>query len=167
MSLAKQPVFRWSVHNPPGSPSGYPIALSHSFGKGRAIYFSAQMSDHIAENFQSDPWSKRLFLNAVNDLVANPIIRADLPAAVETVLNRQGDRVVLHLLNHGLPGGERTLATSPGSGEVSMNLASAGPIRRVYTLPVGSTVHTHTEGSQLGIRIETLDPVDTTIVFEK
>jgi hypothetical protein len=169
VNIAERPVFRWGVHNPPGAPADYPILVSNRVGEGRAFYFSGQLSDHIAESDDRDPWSKQMLLNIIQQLVGNPVCRASLPKGVELVLNRQAaGRYVVHLLNHNaaLGRGMQVRVGSPGPGEVWLNLDRLGQLRRAWLAPEGTTLDTHREDRGITTKIPMLDPVDTILVLE-
>ncbi len=107
-----------------GSPIG-PAATLHQVGKGRVIYctvpitlpdmydppmpwakisstsrYGREFAEAVADN-QTNPWPRTFAQNLVRWLLANPTVEVQAPPRVELVLNRKGDRHILHFLNHG------------------------------------------------------------------
>lgn len=68
--------------------------------KGNAIYFSHPL--FTTYNTNAAPWCKRLFLNAIDMLLGEPLLRHDGPSTVQTALNEQPaeKRLVLHVLHY-------------------------------------------------------------------
>jgi hypothetical protein len=75
---------------------GHPAVVQ----KGRAIYFSHPIFTQYQT--KAPRWSKQLFLNALDRLLAEPLVQVAAPTATIATLNRQVDegRYVLHLLHY-------------------------------------------------------------------
>jgi hypothetical protein len=89
-----------SLFNPPGPATDLPAVTRRRFGAGEAIYIGMGVGEYLAARRDVDPWVKRLVGNLIDLLLPAPLFRTDAPPGVECLLNRAGDRLLLHLLNH-------------------------------------------------------------------
>ena len=83
-------------HTPSSGKTGYPGIIKH----GQAIYF---MHPIFAQYNQNAPrWCKQLFLNAVDMLLPEPLVKHSGPSTIIATLNEQAEynREVLHLLHY-------------------------------------------------------------------
>lgn len=83
-------------HTPSSGKDGYPAVVR----KGNCIYFAHPLFSQYA---QSAPrWCKQLFLNALEMLLPEPLVRVKGPSTITTALNEQREekRWVLHLLHY-------------------------------------------------------------------
>ena len=83
-------------HTPSSEKDGYPAVVR----RGDCIYFAHPLFSQYA---QSAPrWCKQLFLNALEMLLPEPLVRVKGPSTVTTALNAQRgeQRWVLHLLHY-------------------------------------------------------------------
>jgi hypothetical protein len=80
---------------PAASPSGPAVVQS-----GQCIYFSHKIFEIYAQ--YAPTWVKRLFLNALERLLPDPLLKHDGPLTLQTSVTEQveQDRWVIHLLNY-------------------------------------------------------------------
>ncbi len=83
-------------HTPSAGRQGYPAVVR----QGRTIHFAHPIFSQYARN--APRWCKQLFLNALDLLLPDPLVRVVGPSTLLTALNRQGsaNRLVLHLLHY-------------------------------------------------------------------
>ena len=83
-------------HTPSAGRVGYPGIVQ----KGRAIYFAHPIFTQYNKN--APRWCKRLFLNALELLLPEPLVRVEAPTTASMALNEQSEenRWVLHLLHY-------------------------------------------------------------------
>jgi hypothetical protein len=74
----------------------HPGLTKHRFGRGTCYYLA--FAPRVAG--LPDTWIKLLLRKLVRRGVPAPLVVTDAPAGVEVTLNRQGDRLVLHFVNH-------------------------------------------------------------------
>jgi hypothetical protein len=85
----------WGYPAPAHAPV-MPLAVAHQFGQGQCLYLAIDLA---VQGFGS-LWLRMLGRNILRMLLTDPAITVEAPPSVEVVLNRQGSRCVLHLLNH-------------------------------------------------------------------
>jgi len=86
--------------SPVGEDSDYPAITRRRLGNGMAIYVAGQ----VFRGYQThNQWClKPIMANLLNDAIGQPLVQLDSPAWLEVALMRQGDRVIVHLVNfHG------------------------------------------------------------------
>jgi len=83
-------------HTPSSGKIGYPGIVQN----GRAIYFAHPIFSQYNKN--APRWCKKLFLNALDILLPQPIVRLDAPSTTLATINEQSaeNRWVLHLLHY-------------------------------------------------------------------
>ncbi len=83
-------------HTPSSGAQGYPGIVR----SGRTIYFAHPIFTQYRRNAPS--WCKRLFLNAVDLLMPDPLVRLNAPSTTLAALNDQrgAKRLILHLLHY-------------------------------------------------------------------
>jgi type 1 glutamine amidotransferase len=90
-----------SIHNnPPGVMTGRPAILANKYGRGRAVYFSAQVGAMYAMDSYWE--ARKLIANAVRWAAAAPApVEVDAPVCIELTTWDQDDknRRVIHLVN--------------------------------------------------------------------
>lgn len=84
------------LHTPSSGRIGYPGILKH----GRAIYLMHPIFAQYAQN--APHWCKQLFLNAIDIVLPEPIVRHSGPSTMIVTINEQVEynRLVLHLLHY-------------------------------------------------------------------
>jgi len=83
----------------PGAVMDYPAILTHSFGKGRSVYFAGDVTGSYG-GF-GDPSLRLLLRNSIRWANRGPLpIETDAPLAVEVRSYRQGSRYVVRLMNY-------------------------------------------------------------------
>jgi hypothetical protein len=115
---------------------GYPGAVR----KGRAIYFAHPIFTQYSAN--APRWCKQLFLNALDLLLPEPLVRTDAPTTAMVSLNEQAaeNRWVLHLL-HYIP--ERrgreidTIEDVIPLHDISVSVLAPKPVKAVICAPGG------------------------------
>ena len=123
-------------HTPSSGKVGYPGAVR----KGRAIYFAHPIFTQYSAN--APRWCKQLFLNALDLLLPEPLVRTDAPTTAMVSLNEQaaGNRWVLHLL-HYIP--ERrgreidTIEDVIPLHDISVSVLAPKPVQAVICAPGG------------------------------
>ena len=82
------------------SPSSGETAGAAIVKRGRAIYFSSPLFTQYYHN--APQWCRTLFLNALDMLLPQPLVRHEGPSTLEVMLNEQPaqKRLVLHLLHY-------------------------------------------------------------------
>ncbi len=92
-------VFTFGEDVAPGEVTEYPAILTHTFGKGRVVYFAGDVTRDYG-NF-GDPSLRKLLRNAVLWAHDGPLpVETDAPLAVEVRCYRQGNRHLVHLMNY-------------------------------------------------------------------
>lgn len=83
-------------HTPSSGDVRYPGILKH----GRTIYFAHPIFSQYNQN--APRWCKQLFLNALDMLLPEPVVRHNGPTTIIATLNQQAqyNRLVLHLLHY-------------------------------------------------------------------
>ena len=83
-------------HTPSAGKVVYPGVVQ----KGRAVYFAHPIFTQYNQN--APRWCKRLFLNALEVMLPDPLVRVEAPTTTLTALNQQSaqKRQVLHLLHY-------------------------------------------------------------------
>jgi hypothetical protein len=126
-----------SLFNPPGPITDLLAVTRHRFGSGEATYIGMGVGEHLAARRDVDPWVKRLVGNFIGLLLPEPLFRTGAPPGVECLLNRAGDRLLLHLLNHfaasefvGAGGGP-----SAADFDVELNEGRLGRVRAARAAP--------------------------------
>ena len=72
-----------------------PAIMRKAFGQGECAYIAAPLRAQGMPN----AWVKRFMAVLAAQLVERPVLKTNAPAGVEVVLNRQGQRHIIHLLN--------------------------------------------------------------------
>ena len=80
------------------------ISLNH-YGSGRATYIGCPLTTaeiRAHRHFEGDlrEYPTQLAANLARFMVGEPLLRGTTPSGVEVVVNRQGSRTLVHLLNH-------------------------------------------------------------------
>ena len=115
-----------------------PSILINRYGDGESIYFAWQVGRHYWRT--GLPEYLLLIRNAVQGLAGKPMVEVDAPETVDVGVFKQGDRIIVHLLNHTY--NQRILAT--GIGKVRQPLPpyssseAVHPIREV--IPIDNIV---------------------------
>jgi hypothetical protein len=83
-------------HTPSAGRVGYPSIIR----KGRSIYFAHPIFTQYNKN--APRWCKRLFLNALEMLLPEPLVRLEAPTTTLVTVNEQSaeNRWILHLLHY-------------------------------------------------------------------
>jgi hypothetical protein len=107
---------RWVSHNvAPGEETGQPAVVSGASGQGRYVYCAPRL---FAESIRQGLPALREFLTALLGHLYQPSLWVDAPAIVEATFSRQGDDLVVCLVNGpvGKPalGGLMLLRETPG-----------------------------------------------------
>jgi hypothetical protein len=126
---------------------------------GGAIYFAQPIFSQYAQN--APRWCKQLFLNAVNALLPEPLVRHSGPSTLFAALNEQESegRSVLHLL-HYIP--ERRGADFDVIEDViplhglELSVRAEG-VRRVVTAPEGAELPHRAEGGRVVFTLPVLN----------
>ena len=123
----------------PDDTQPYPLVVLHEFGQGRCLTSCIPLDTRGVEN----TWQRYLAMNMVDVLLGERSLTTDAPPGVEVVWNRQGQRSILHLINHqtGDPdrlSTERNKLTLRGI-QVRLALTKLGSFSQVRTLADGAS----------------------------
>jgi hypothetical protein len=84
--------------SPPGDDSGYSAITLRQVGKGTAIYIAGQVFRGFETHGQ---WClKPIIGNLLNRAMGQPFVRLESPVWLELCLMRQGQRILVHLVNY-------------------------------------------------------------------
>jgi hypothetical protein len=129
---------------PPGDLTDAPQALTNAIGRGRSVYFAADITG-VYGKF-GYPSLRRLLVNAVNwaSRDGNPIV-ARAPLGVEVRAYRQGVRTVVQLLNYVTSQVRGSSAAGgPAAEDVipihDIRLEVKAPVRRAFQASSGKTL---------------------------
>ncbi len=89
------------------APKRWPLITTRTYGKGRVVYIASDLGRAYVDH-HTWPYQRRMMTNAVRFAAKkNPPVRTDAPLHVQMTAFRQGERIIVHLLNdahpHGLP----------------------------------------------------------------
>lgn len=82
------------AHTPSSGEIGYPGVIQN----GSSIYFMHPIFSQYNQN--APRWCKQLFLNALDLLLPQPLIKHDGPSTLRVAMNEQEDRGIIHLLHY-------------------------------------------------------------------
>jgi hypothetical protein len=122
---------------PPDPAQTHAGLVENRFGDGRAVYVPFPIRCDGVPNL----WIKRLIGVLVADAVEVPLLTTDAGPGVEITVNRQRDRVVVHLCNHyaGDPArlsiGDNTFSLSGIHIDLDLTSAGLSKFGRVYVAP--------------------------------
>ncbi len=138
-----------------------PALLVRDYGKGRAIYFAADLGNGM--NTFRLPEFLRLIGNAVKTLAPSAVTLENTPASVEVVLRSQPNRRLLHLVNFT---GEMTrpIERVMPLHDVRVVLAGVNNVKRVYTLAGGRELPHSTSGSAVTFTIPTVGEYEVAVI---
>jgi hypothetical protein len=120
--------------------SNDPAITLNRFGRGQALFIACplttgEIKSHRYNWNDAREYPTQLAANIARLLIADPLLEANTPAGVEMVVNSQGSRHIVHLLNNYVTGqyydnrrGQLSLADIP----VTINEKRIGPIARAY-----------------------------------
>jgi hypothetical protein len=83
---------------PPTKPSGEPVVTLRQLGKGRVMYVALPFFKTYFNH--QNLYQARLFLELLDRLLPDPLVRIHTKAQVEVCALRQGDDLIVHLVNH-------------------------------------------------------------------
>lgn len=86
----------YHAHPPAANITQWPAAVYNRYGDGQVVYFPVPLTSAYATSHS--PWLRRVCANALTMMGVPRKLRVDGPAGVETVLNQQGNRWVLHMI---------------------------------------------------------------------
>ncbi|RKN76052.1 alpha-amylase family protein [Paenibacillus ginsengarvi] len=84
-------------HAHPAFPTPFPAVVSHSYGSGASLYFAGPIESAFWRT--GSPWLRTLYLNGLNELDPDPLVKVEAPISVEVSVMRQSSRLVVHLTN--------------------------------------------------------------------
>lgn len=115
----------------------YPAIVEQNVGSGKCVYVAFTPKCSGFRNI----WVKLLTRKLIRSQLADPLIETDAPAGLEFTLNRQRDRLVLHLVNHHagdidrLSLGSSPLAVRDVTVRLSRGAMGASSVTRVRVVP--------------------------------
>ncbi len=83
---------------PPGETNGYAAATSRKVGKGEVIYVASPLF-RAYQQFQT-PQIKDILFSLMDRLLPEPVFKIETPAQVEATALRQGNDLLVHLVNN-------------------------------------------------------------------
>lgn len=176
----------FSFHNPPSDRvSSDPAITLNSYGDGLAMFVACSLGTteiRRHQNMISDPqlgapdvlpqvhaWALQFGENLALRLIDEPLLRSEVPAGVEIVVNKQEGRHIVHLLNY-LSSPMLFTDDHPGRLELAdlplaINEKRIGHVRRATTFD-GTVVPLEREGKWLRVIVPRLK-IHHMIAFEK
>ena len=159
----------WGGPNPPRKDLSKDAAItSNRYGDGKAIYlgFPTGKFEGSKPPSEENPHSRELIglsKNLVSLLEEQPLLRSETPSGVEVVVNRQGDRHILHLINHYVENSSFHDKPNdlPKLSNVSVwvNEERIGPVKKIVQVPHNQEMKlerhgswVHVEAQELGIQ---------------
>ncbi|MDO9543040.1 MAG: alpha-L-fucosidase, partial [Kiritimatiellia bacterium] len=141
----------WMGPNPPLKEiSKDPAVTLNRVGKGKAVYIGCPVNKFGGIE---SPLSRELIQlgrNLVPLLIEEPLLRSESPSAVEVVVNRQGNRHIIHFLNHyvDMSSFYDRPHTVPRLSNVSVwiNQNRIGPVKKVFQVPDMKEMELETNG---------------------
>ena len=128
----------WTQANvPEREPVGEPGITVNQVGQGRVAFVVGQLSARDPKD-DTNPWTGTLAQNLVDQLLDGRTLDVQAGPLVEVVANRQGQRVILHLLNHAY-GPSPSLRDSRRAGDMGSaqtTIHSRGEIDRTAPLAI-------------------------------
>ena len=142
-------------HTPSAGRPGVPGAVRH----GQAIHFAHPLFTQYARN--APRWCKQLVLDAIEQLLPEPLLRVSGPSTITTAVNEQAaeQRCVVHLL-HYVP--ERrgqafdVIEDVIPLRDVEVSLRVEGDVRSVVTAPEGETLGFVVKAGRVGFTLPEL-----------
>jgi hypothetical protein len=140
-------------------PSDDPALLIHSFGKGKAVYFTGDLGNTI------QTFHLAAHLDLLKPHLSSPIRISNAPGSVEVVLRSQekGSRWLLHLVN---ATGEMTRPIQnivPVQG-IAVTFPSDRPVNKVTAIRSGQSLPVTKEGQVQTITLPTLNEYELLVV---
>jgi hypothetical protein len=115
----------------------HPGVVENEYGAGRCTYLPFPIRSDGVPNL----WIKRLVGCLVADAVETPVLSTDAGPGIEITVNRQRNRLVVHLCNHyaGDPArlsiGDNLMTVSGVQIDIDMEQAGLRSVARVYEAP--------------------------------
>ncbi len=142
----------WHGPNPPRLAQSSDVAITrHRVGKGLAACMGFPIAEHDQHESQHRHRLVLLVENLIDSLIKEPLLRSEAPSGVEVVVNRQGDRHIVHLVNrypiltalNDRPGNPPSLANVT----LWMNENRIGKVQGILRAPGGRTIDLERDGS--------------------
>jgi hypothetical protein len=161
---------------PARAASNDPAITVNQYGKGRAMLLACaltteQLRTRRYHEHDIREYPTQLAANLARFMLREPLLRGTTPAGVEVVVNRQGERYVVHLLNHHLGGpylDNREGLLQLADVCVSVNADRVGPLSRAVEVAGGERrpLATRRDGRWLEVTVPRLS-VHGLIVWER
>ncbi len=166
-----------------------PAITTSAHGEGRSTYYTWQLGRHYWR--VGLPTYRRLIVNAVKYVARDDApVRVEAPETINTEYFRQGDRVIIHLLNHTynqriqaigvgktkqpIPGYSTSAAVHPPREvipvtNITVKVRVSDPSRFVARAPLrnGATLESRSEGEWLVVNVDGLREYEVVIVEPK
>lgn len=160
---------------PSRSRSEDPAVCLNRYGSGRAMYLACPLTTHELRNHRHNSHDAREYptqfaANLARLMVGEPLLRDTTPAGVEVVVNAQGSRHIVHLLNHYVAGqyyDNRRGLLKLAEVRLSLNGARVGPVRkaRLVARTDSAELPLERDGKWLSLRLPSL-AVHALVVLE-
>jgi hypothetical protein len=163
-------VFTYGNDVAPGGVTDYPAILTHSFGKGRSVYFSGDVTGAYGKF--GDPSLRKLLHNAVRWANGNPLpLETDAPLGVEVRCYQQANRYVVHLMNYNVSqlrlwenvGGPAAEDSIPVR-DISIRLRTGRQPSKIYLASDKQSLPFVTKNGVVSVRVPKVDVFDLLIV---
>ena len=141
----------YHAHSPPDHRSQWPAILHRRVGSGRVLYIAAPLFRAYA--ISHSPSLRRMLANALGVLGLPRAFGVDGPAGVETVLNEQDGRWLVHLIPRRTESVESSqVAEGSAIHGVAIRVRKPGA-RSVRLEPAGRDLECHIEGDLLTVQV--------------
>jgi hypothetical protein len=167
---------------PPYRKTGEPLLVTHRYGKGRCVYFATRPGSAYLNGGYHD--LRHLLYHSLRWAAGKDVpLSTDAPYSVETLLCRQGDRLVLHLLNFSsLPAMPATVMDFPPQGfgpiqkgyvryaeaiplrQIGVTIRTERPPAQIYLAPSRTPLTFSYDRGQASFTIDTLQEAATAVV---
>jgi len=121
---------------PLGSFMDLPFVVENRYSEGKSIYFTGQVGRHYWRT--GLPVFRKMILEGLKRLIKPPEMRVEAPDTVQVEYYRQGERWILHVLNHSY--NQRIISTSIGRSKHALppfsSTGTVHPIREVIPVDV-------------------------------
>ena len=129
--------------------SGKPVITINKFGKGQVIYIACDLGEKGLRHIPGEIvqcYTQKLASNLLSLLLGNrgKSLTTNAPAGVELIANKQGDRIIVHLINNYLVpmqyyNFERNAMKLSGI-TLSLNENKLGTVSRIRRAPQGEDI---------------------------
>ncbi|MBN1349200.1 beta-galactosidase trimerization domain-containing protein [candidate division KSB1 bacterium] len=140
-----------------------PFIIHNNYGKGECLFIAGTLGEMY---HHYNPIEYRKLLKNAIERFSEPVLQFDEHyGALEVVFRRQGERIIVHLINHNADM-TRPIEHVLPLGNVSFTLDSPFHIGTVYCLSTGRQIPVRREQQRVSVTLRDLGVYET-VVFEK